>query len=66
MEEPRRRGRPKGSVREPKTRRVEIKVSESEIELLNRISIEEDMPVSQVIRKAIRLYGNTWGRDYYF
>ena len=66
MEEVKRRGRPRGSGREPKDRRVEIRLSETDLKLLNRISVEEDIPVSQVIRKAVKLYGNTWNRDLYF
>lgn len=64
MEETKKRGRPRG--RDPKDRRVEVRLSENDIKLLNRVSNEEDIPVSQVIRKAVRLYANTWNRDLYF
>lgn len=66
MEEPKRRGRPKGSGREPKNYTINVRMSEKDLALLDRISTEEDIPVSQVIRKAVKLYGNTWNRDYYF
>lgn len=66
MEEQKKRGRGRPRGREPKDRRVEVRLSENDIKLLNRVSIEEDIPVSQVIRKAVRLYGNTWNRDLYF
>jgi metal-responsive CopG/Arc/MetJ family transcriptional regulator len=42
--------------RERKTGRLNIRVSDRELEELNTISYEDDESISQVIRKAIRTY----------
>jgi hypothetical protein len=58
MEEKRRgRGRPT-SGREPKDQTFIMKLSKSDRELLNKLSEEEDLPVSQIIRRAVKMYSN--------
>lgn len=42
--------------REKKTNRLNMRVSNSEMELLNRLSYENDESVSQIVRKAIKAY----------
>lgn len=44
--------------RERKTNRLNMRVSDSEMALLNRLSYENDEPVSQIVRKAIKAYMN--------
>lgn len=44
--------------REPKDQRIAIRLSKSDLELINKISIDEDVPASQIIRKAVKLYDN--------
>ena len=44
--------------RERKTNRLNMRVSDSEMAVLNRLSYEDDEPVSQIIRKAIKSYIN--------
>lgn len=44
--------------RERKKNKLNVRMSDSEIETLNRLSYEDDEPVSQIIRKAIRTYVN--------
>lgn len=58
MEEKRRgRGRPT-SDREPKDQTFIMKLSKSDRELLNKLSEEEDLSVSQIIRRAVKMYSN--------
>lgn len=64
MEEKRRgRGRPARS-RELKDQRIAIRLSNSDLELINKLSIEEDLPVAQIIRKAVKLYSNYYNPPY--
>lgn len=42
--------------RERKTNRLNMRVSDSEMNILNRLSYEDDEPISQIIRKAIKEY----------
>jgi predicted DNA binding CopG/RHH family protein len=44
--------------REPKDRTLTMRLSKSDVELLNKISTEEDLPMAQIIRKAVKLYSN--------
>lgn len=44
--------------REPKDQRIVMRASQTDIDLLNKLSIEEDLPISQIIRKAIKVYSN--------
>lgn len=44
--------------REPKDQRIAIRLSASDLERVNRLSAEEDLPVSQIIRKAVKIYEN--------
>lgn len=44
--------------REPKDQRIAIRLSNSDLELINKLSAEEDLPASQIIRKAVKLYDN--------
>lgn len=58
MEEKRRgRGRP-ASGHEPKDQTFIMKLSKSDRELLNKLSVEEDLPASQIIRRAVKMYSN--------
>ena len=58
MEEKRNgRGRP-ARKRELKDQRIAIRLSNSDLALINKLSIDEDLPVSQIIRKAVKLYSN--------
>lgn len=45
-----------GRKRERKTGRLNIRMSDSELAQLSNISYEDDEPISQVIRKAIKTY----------
>ena len=42
--------------RERKTNRLSMRVSDSEMELLNKLSYENDESISQIVRKAIKAY----------
>ena len=42
--------------RERKTNRLNMRVSDSEMNILNRLSYEDDEPISQIVRKAIKEY----------
>lgn len=44
--------------RELKDKRIVLRVSKSDLELFNKLSEEEDVPVSQIIRKAVKVYSN--------
>jgi predicted DNA binding CopG/RHH family protein len=66
MEEKRRgkgRGRPP-RARELKDQRIAIRLSNSDLELINKLSVEEDLPVAQIIRKAVKLYSNYYNPPY--
>lgn len=41
-----------------KTSRLNMRVSDTEMEILNRLSYEDDESISQVVRKAIKAYIN--------
>lgn len=41
-----------------KTSRLNMRVSDTEMEILNRLSYEDDESISQVVRKAIKAYVN--------
>lgn len=51
------RGRP-ARKRELKDQRIAIRLSNSDLALINKLSVEEDLPVAQIIRKAVKLYSN--------
>ena len=42
--------------RELKTNRLNMRISDSEMELLNKLSYENDESISQIVRKAIKAY----------
>ena len=42
--------------REPKECKVNLRISKSDFDVLNIISLKEDLPMSQIIRKAVRKY----------
>ena len=42
--------------RERKTNRLNMRISVSEMELLNKLSYENDESISQIVRKAIKAY----------
>ena len=44
--------------RERKNNRINLRITDSEIEGLNMVSINDDEPISQVVRKAIKMYVN--------
>lgn len=44
--------------REPKDCKINLRISKSDFDVLNGISLKEDLPVSQIIRKAVREYVN--------
>ena len=44
--------------RELKDQRIAIRLSNSDLALINKLSVEEDLPVAQIIRKAVKLYSN--------
>lgn len=44
--------------KERKNNRLNLRITDSEIEGLNMVSINDDEPVSQVVRKAIKMYVN--------
>ena len=44
--------------RERKNNRINLRITDSEIEGLNMVSINDDEPISQVVRKAIKMYIN--------
>lgn len=46
------------SKREPKDQRFVMRLSKSELDLINKLSMEEDLPATQVVRKAIKVYSN--------
>lgn len=50
-----------GEVRRDKERRdnrLNLRITESEMDQLNMASYEDDEPVSQLVRKAIKMYLN--------
>lgn len=44
--------------RERKNNRINLRITDSEIESLNFVSYKDDEPISQVVRKAIKMYVN--------
>lgn len=44
--------------KEPKDCKINLRISRSDFDVLNGISLKEDLPVSQIIRKAVREYVN--------
>lgn len=46
--------------REPKDQHLLIRLSKTDLELINRLSVYEDISMAQLIRKAVKLYS-----DYY-
>ena len=42
--------------RDSKNYKLNLRISNEELELLNSISFEDDEPISQVVRKAIKQY----------
>lgn len=49
--------------REPRPNRLEIRLSNSELERLDRICAETDRPASAVVRLALERYADNLGRD---
>lgn len=47
-----------GRKRELKDQRIAIRLSKSDLEMMNRLSVEEDLPIAQIIRKAVKMYDN--------
>ena len=43
-------------TRERKKNRINMRVSDSEMSLLNQLSYEDDESISQIVRKAIKAY----------
>lgn len=41
-----------------KRNRLNLRIDDDELALLNTIMFEDDLPVSQVVRKAIKVYGS--------
>ena len=52
--------------REPKDQTLAIRLSKSELDLMHKISVEEDLPIAQIIRKAVKLYSNYYNSDSIF
>lgn len=44
--------------REPKDQRIAIRLSKTDLDTINKLCMEEDLPASQIIRKAVKLYDN--------
>lgn len=44
--------------RERRNTRLNLRITDSEMELLNMASYEDEEPVSQLVRKAIKMYLN--------
>lgn len=44
--------------RERKNNRINLRITDSEIEGLNIVSLNDDEPISQIVRKAIKMYVN--------
>ena len=53
-----RKNESKFTKREPKDRRIVVRATQTEVDILNKLSADEDLPISQIIRKAIRVYNN--------
>lgn len=51
-----------GTKRERKTNRLNMRVSNSEMAMLNKMSYENDESISQIVRKAIKAYVKNYGR----
>lgn len=49
--------------REPRPNRLEIRLSNSELERLDRICAETDRPASAVVRLALDRYADNLGQD---
>ena len=47
-----------GKKKEPKDLTILIRLSKSDRELLDRLSEEEDLPLAQIIRRAVKMYSN--------
>ena len=45
-----------GYKREPKDCKINLRISKSDFDVLNGISLKDDLPISQIIRKAVRAY----------
>ena len=45
-----------GRQKERKSNRLNLRITDSEIESLNFVSFKDDEPVSQIVRKAIKMY----------
>ena len=52
-----------GHKREPKDCKINLRISKSDFDVLNGISMKEDLPISQIIRKAVRTYVNERNDD---
>ena len=52
--------------REQKDQTLTIRLSKSELDLMHKISVDEDLPIAQIIRKAVKLYSNYYNPDSMF
>ena len=43
-------------TKEKRNYKLNLRITDAELETLNSISFEDDEPVSQVVRKAIKVY----------
>lgn len=44
------------SKRMPKNNKLQLRISDDDLEMLTSISIEDDESISQVVRRAIKMY----------
>ena len=52
--------------REQKDQTLTIRLSKSELDLMHKLSVDEDLPIAQIIRKAVKLYSNYYNADSMF
>ena len=52
------KGKVPGKKRELKDQTILVRLSKSDRELLDKLSEEEDLPASQIIRRAVKMYSN--------
>lgn len=57
MEE-KRNNRSVNRKKEPKDQTILIRLSKSDRDLLNKLSEEEDLPLAQIVRRAVKMYSN--------
>jgi hypothetical protein len=44
--------------KEPKDQTILIRLSKTDRDLLNKLSEEEDLPLAQIVRRAVKMYSN--------